>query len=52
MVKVKAWEVTDEFWSRVEPLIPARQRVVDQTPFAGGRTWRPVVSRRDLSSPP
>jgi transposase len=24
--KTKAWEVTDEFWSRVEPLIPVRQR--------------------------
>ena len=27
----KAWEVTDEFWSRVEPLIPVRQRIADQT---------------------
>ncbi len=31
MAKAKAWEVTDEFWSRVEPLIPAQQRVADQT---------------------
>jgi transposase len=31
MAKAKAWEVTDEFWSRVEPLIPVRQRVVQQT---------------------
>jgi transposase len=31
MAKAKAWEVTDEFWSRVEPLIPVRQRVADQT---------------------
>ena len=31
MTKAKAWEVTDEFWSRVEPLIPVRQRVADQT---------------------
>ena len=30
MVKTKAWEVTDEFWSRVEPLIPVRQRLADQ----------------------
>ena len=30
MAKAKAWEVTDEFWSRVEPLIPARQRIADQ----------------------
>ena len=25
MVKTKSWEVTDEFWKRVEPLVPARQ---------------------------
>ncbi len=31
MAKAKAWEVTDEFWSRVEPLIPVRQRVADQS---------------------
>jgi transposase len=31
MAKTKAWEVTDEFWSRVEPLIPVRQRPTDQT---------------------
>ena len=31
MGKTKAWEVTDEFWSRVEPLIPVRQRIADQT---------------------
>ncbi|XUT91607.1 IS5 family transposase [Ottowia caeni] len=31
MAKAKAWEVTDEFWSRVEPLIPVRQRPADQT---------------------
>ena len=31
MTKAKSWEVTDAFWSRVEPLIPARQRVLDQT---------------------
>ena len=31
MATAKAWEVTDEFWSRVEPLIPVRQRVAEQT---------------------
>ena len=31
MTKAKAWEVTDEFWKRVEPLIPVRQRVAEQT---------------------
>jgi len=30
MAKSKAWEVTDGFWSRVEPLIPVRHRVADQ----------------------
>jgi hypothetical protein len=31
MSKAKAWEVTDEFWSGVEPLIPVLQRIADQT---------------------
>lgn len=31
MTKAKAWEVTDEFWKRVESLIPIRQRMTDQT---------------------
>jgi transposase len=26
MAKVKSWEVSDEFWTRVEPLIPPRKR--------------------------
>lgn len=30
MAKVKSWEVSDEFWSRVEPLIPVRQRAAEQ----------------------
>ena len=25
MTKAKSWEVTDDFWSRVQPLIPVRQ---------------------------
>ena len=25
MAKIKSWEVSDEFWSRVEPLIPKRK---------------------------
>ncbi len=40
MSKAKSWEVTDECWSRVEPLIPVRQRAADQ-PYSrkvgGGR---------------
>ena len=31
MTKARSWEVTDEFWKRVEPLIPVRQRLADQT---------------------
>ena len=27
----KSWEVTDAFWSRVEPLIPSRQRSADKS---------------------
>jgi hypothetical protein len=30
MTKSNVWEVTDDFWIRVEPLIPVRQRVADQ----------------------
>ena len=40
MSKAKSWEVTDEFWMRVEPLIPVRQRLADQTyarKVGGGR---------------
>src|SRR5659263_9074 len=40
MAKAKAWEVTDDFWSRVEPLIPVRQRPAEQSyarKVGGGR---------------
>ena len=30
MAKAKSWEVTDEFWRRVETLIPQRQRLENQ----------------------
>ena len=40
MSKAKSWEVTDDFWTRVEPLVPVRERAADQ-PYAraagGGR---------------
>ena len=26
MARIQSWEVSDEFWKRVEPLIPTRQR--------------------------
>ena len=31
MTKAKSWKVTDEFWERVERLIPIRQRLIDQS---------------------
>jgi len=31
MTQANSWEVTDEFWQRVEPLVPLRQRPVDRT---------------------
>lgn len=31
MGKAKSWEVTDEFWKRVEPLVPVRTRAADKT---------------------
>lgn len=31
MSRPKAREVSDEFWKRVEPLIPVRQRLAEQT---------------------
>jgi putative transposase len=30
MSKVQSWEVSDEFWARVEPLILMRQRCTDK----------------------
>ena len=51
MAKTKAWEVTDEFWSRVEPLIPVRQRIADQTyarTSGGGRKPKDLRPKADL----
>lgn len=31
MEKAKSWEVTDDFWEPVGPLIPVRQRLSGQT---------------------
>src|SRR3989304_5336832 len=31
MGKAKSWEVTDEFWKRVEPLVPVRTRAPSKT---------------------
>lgn len=50
MAKAKAWEVTDEFWSRVEPLIPLRQRVAQPIPKTAGAIWKawPQISGAQL----
>jgi transposase len=47
MAKVQSWEVSDEFWKRVEPLIPERKRESGKTfrrKPGGGR--KPMASRR------
>jgi len=31
MAKTKSWEVTDDFWKRVEPLVPIRERSVGKS---------------------
>jgi len=47
MAKVRSWEVSDEFWKRVKPLIPKRERepskVFRRKP-GGGR--KPMLERR------
>lgn len=30
MTRAKSWEVTDEFWKRVEPLVPIRARTAEK----------------------
>jgi transposase len=47
MAKIRSWEVSDEFWRRVEPLIPRREREVTrvfQRKQGGGR--KPMAGRR------
>lgn len=38
MAKAKSWEVTDDFWKRVEPLVPSRERLTEKSDVrkAGG----------------
>jgi len=31
MAKTKSWEVTDDFWKRVEPLVPSRERLTEKS---------------------
>lgn len=47
MSTVKSWEVSDEFWSRVAPLIPARQReYARQYKRKPGGGRKPIPARR------
>ena len=40
MAKVKSWEVTEEFWKRVEPLIPIRRSLADRSYVRKAVGWR------------
>ena len=45
--RVDSWIVTDDFWQRVEPLIPARQRVAGKTYLrqpGAGRPPKPAAA--------
>ena len=47
MAQIKSWEVSDTFWSQVEPLIPVRQRPAGQSykrKPGGGR--KPIPARQ------
>ncbi len=47
MAKARSWEVSDEFWQRVEPFVPKRQRSKDgvyQRRAGGGR--KPMDPRK------
>ncbi len=46
MGKPKSWEVTDDFWMRVEPLVPVRQRPADRTYLRKAGGGRPAKSAR------
>jgi len=51
MAQIKSWTVSDTFWSKVEPLIPARQRPEGKTfqrkPGAGRK---PMEARQIFSA--
>ena len=47
MAKIRSWEVSDEFWKRVAPLIPSRERESGKVFWrkpGGGR--KPMLNRR------
>jgi transposase len=51
MSQIKSWTVSDAFWNRIKPLIPARQRAVDRSyqrkPGAGRK---PMPARQIFSA--
>jgi transposase len=45
--QIRFWEVSDEFWTKVEPLIPARRRAEDRTyQRAAGGGRKPMPARQ------
>jgi len=46
MSKPKSWEVTDDFWMRVEPLVPVKQRPADRPYLRKAGGGRPPKSAR------
>src|SRR5438132_8582953 len=43
--RVESWVVTDEFWRRVEPLIPVRERSADKAYVRKAGAGRPPKGR-------
>ncbi len=46
--RIESWVVTDEFWQRVEPLIPARQRPADKEYVRKPGAGRPPKPARQV----
>jgi transposase len=45
VAKIRSWEVSDEFWKCVEPLVPAKEReprMMFQRKFGSGRKAMPA----------
>src|ERR1039458_4903083 len=47
MAQIKSWEVSDEFWAKVEPLMPIRQR-----PAQRKYQRRPGGGRKPIAATP
>ncbi|HUY12033.1 MAG TPA: transposase, partial [Terriglobia bacterium] len=51
MPQIKSWEVSDQFWAKIEPLIPVRQRPegrMYRRRVGGGR--KPMSARKIFSA--